>query len=94
MPQVTNSSSFAHDAAFTLLLSMLLVIIILFAYQSCMARELSSSYPTLRRYKPSGENFNNTIALKWNSLKWANTSLVSISQTNISIHLALPAYAI
>lgn len=34
------------------------------------------------------------MALKWNWLKLAKTSLVSISHTNMSMHFALPAWAI
>jgi hypothetical protein len=55
---------------------------------------LSSSCPTDSRSVPSGENFNRTMALRWKSRKLASGCLVSISQTNISIYLAFPAYAI
>lgn len=60
-------------------------------YQSKIAIELSSSYPTVSNLDPSGENSKYKIALKWNSWKLAKTSNVVASHTNISIALAFPA---
>ena len=62
--------------------------------QSYIARERSSSRPYVSRYFPDGEKRTSLIARMWNPFRFASTSLVSTSQTKISIILDFPFIAI